>query len=44
MVIPVGDKAQKMILLVKKDENNFEVTEHGNFQFVPLLQGKSINK
>ncbi len=44
MVIPVGDKAQKMILLIKKDENNFEVTEHGNFQFVPLLQGKSINK
>lgn len=44
MVIPVGDKAQKMILLVRKDENNFEVTEHGNFQFVPLLQGKSINK
>lgn len=41
MVIPVGDKAQKMILLIKKDENNFEVTEHGNFQFVPLLQGKS---
>lgn len=44
MVIPVGDKAQKMILLVKIDENNFEVTEHGNFQFVPLLQGKSIDK
>jgi protein-L-isoaspartate(D-aspartate) O-methyltransferase len=44
MVVPVGDKAQKMILLIKKDENNFEVTEHGNFQFVPLLQGKAQNK
>ncbi|MBI5538705.1 MAG: protein-L-isoaspartate(D-aspartate) O-methyltransferase [Bacteroidia bacterium] len=44
MVVPVGDKAQKMILLIKKDENNFEVTEHGVFQFVPLLQGKSQNK
>lgn len=44
MVVPVGDKAQKMILLIKKDENNFEVTEHGIFQFVPLLQGKSQNK
>lgn len=41
MVIPIGEKFQKMILLVKKGYNNFEITEHGMFKFVPLIQGKS---
>ncbi len=41
MVIPVGEESQKMILLVKKGENNFEITEHGLFKFVPLIQGKT---
>ena len=41
MVVPVGDKLQKMILLIKKTENDVEITEHGDFQFVPLVKGKS---
>lgn len=43
MVIPLGEKKnQKMIRIVKKDENTIEKTEHGDFVFVPLLKGKSI--
>lgn len=42
MVIPLGSSnSQKMIKIVKKSENDFERTEHGNFVFVPLLKGKS---
>jgi len=41
MVIPVGEKSQKMILLEKKGENNFDITEHGIFKFVPLIKGKT---
>ncbi len=42
MVIPVGDgSGQKMIRIVREDENNYTRTEHGNFAFVPLLKGKS---
>lgn len=44
MVVPVGDKTQKMNLLVKISEDKFETTSHGDFLFVPLLQGKSQTK
>jgi len=44
LVVPVGDKTQKMSLLVKISENKFETTSHGDFLFVPLLQGKSQTK
>jgi protein-L-isoaspartate(D-aspartate) O-methyltransferase len=44
LVVPVGDKTQKMSLLVKIAENKFETTSHGDFLFVPLLQGKSQTK
>ena len=44
MVVPVGNKSQKMSLLKRISETRFELTEHGNFLFVPLLQGKSQNK
>jgi protein-L-isoaspartate(D-aspartate) O-methyltransferase len=42
MVIPVGDSnGQKMLLFEKKSEKEIVKTEHGQFAFVPLLQGKT---
>ena len=42
LVIPEGNsKGQKMIRVIKKDEEQFERTEHGHFSFVPLLRGKN---
>lgn len=41
MVIPVGENSQTMTLIVKNDSNNFTVSKHGDFKFVPLLQGKT---
>ena len=39
MVVPVGDfnDVQKMMVLDKVGENEFEISEHGDFQFVPML-------
>ena len=43
MVIPVGSSSsQVMIKLVRTGEEDFEITEHGHFVFVPLLKGKSM--
>jgi protein-L-isoaspartate(D-aspartate) O-methyltransferase len=44
LVVPVGEQKQKMILLIKKSENEFEVSDHGDFAFVPLLTGKAQTK
>ena len=42
LVIPTGNRSrQKMLKIVKKSENVYDQTEHGNFVFVPLLKGKS---
>ncbi len=42
MVIPVGGNlGQKMLLVEKKSEKETVKTEHGQFAFVPLLQGKT---
>ena len=42
MVVPYGGSAgQKMIKIVKKEENKYERSEHGSFIFVPMLKGKS---
>lgn len=39
MVIPVGDDdSQRMIKIVRKSEQEYIRTEHGNFAFVPLLK------
>ena len=38
LVIPVGDDVQTMTLYIRKDENEFEKHEHGQFRFVPLLK------
>ncbi|MBI5219325.1 MAG: protein-L-isoaspartate(D-aspartate) O-methyltransferase [Bacteroidia bacterium] len=41
MVVPVGDnKVQKMTRIIKTGDNKYEITEHNNFIFVPMLKGK----
>lgn len=41
LVVPVGDKdSQVMKLIVKTDKNNFNITEHSRFKFVPLIGAK----
>jgi len=45
LVIPVGaGGVQKMTLLVKTAENEYQKTEMGDFKFVPLLEEKENNK
>ena len=42
LVIPEGDsKGQRMIRVLREDEDHFERSEHGHFSFVPLLRGKN---
>ena len=38
MVIPVGDEVQKMKLVTKLSETDFETKIFGDFQFVPMLK------
>jgi protein-L-isoaspartate(D-aspartate) O-methyltransferase len=38
MVIPVGDEFQKMKLVTKLSESDFETKVFGDFQFVPMLK------
>lgn len=38
MVIPVGDEVQKMKLVTKLSESDFETKIFGDFQFVPMLK------
>ncbi len=41
MVIPVGDSSCQVMTRVERiTEEEFKVTEHGRFVFVPLLKGK----
>ena len=40
MVIPVGNRqSQKMIRVIRMDENDYNESEHGYFTFVPMLKG-----
>ena len=41
LVIPVGEKDQIMMLLIRKNETQFEKHEFGDFRFVPLLENKN---
>ena len=41
LVIPVGDAAQIMTMLIRKNETQFEKHEFGDFRFVPLLENKN---
>ena len=40
MIIPVGELNQKMFLIKKTSENNFEKTDLGSFKFVPMLKNR----
>lgn len=40
MVIPVGDRVQEMLKIVRKSETNFQSEKHGDYRFVPLLGGR----
>jgi len=46
MVIPVGEGVeQKMLKIVRTNENNYLREEFGTFKFVPMLESKvAINK
>lgn len=40
MVVPVGpDGKQVMTRIIRTGDDTFEITQHGNFSFVPLLKG-----
>lgn len=42
LVIPVGDEnSQTMFRIIKISEHEFQTEEHGKFQFVPLLDGRT---
>lgn len=41
LVIPVGDNnVQRMYSVIKMDEQNYDIIEHGDFKFVPMLTDK----
>lgn len=44
MVIPVGTDEQVMKRITKIDEENYKEEEFGNFNFVPMLEARVINK
>ncbi len=39
MVIPVGTEVQTMVVVERVSENDFVKTEHGDYKFVPMLEG-----
>ena len=42
MVVPVGDSnLQIMTVVDRKDDNEFKITKHGSFIFVPMVRGKA---
>lgn len=41
LVIPVGEQTQMMTLYQRISEHKFHKSEHGEFQFVPMLPDKS---
>ena len=41
LVIPVGKEVQKMTLVTRKGEKDFEQHEFGDFRFVPLLENRN---
>ena len=40
MVIPIGDGVQKMLLYTKISDDDYDVKDFGDFQFVPMLKDK----
>ncbi len=43
LVIPVGTDVQEMKKIIKTDETDFVVENHGSFRFVPLLNDKATD-
>lgn len=41
LVIPVGEKSQEMILLIKNTDGTIQTSNHGDFSFVPMLEDKA---
>lgn len=39
LVIPVGDKKQRMLRIIRRSETSWETEDHGDFRFVPFLPG-----
>lgn len=39
MVIPIGESNQIMHVIERTGENTYETTQHGDFIFVPMLEG-----
>ncbi len=37
LVIPVGDRVQEMLRVVRKNETQYDTERHGAYRFVPLL-------
>lgn len=44
MVIPLGNKSQKMLRIIKNTDGTLKKEEHGDFAFVPLLKGTAQDK
>ena len=44
MVIPVGADSQVMKRITKIDKDHFQEEEFGNFNFVPMLEARVINR
>jgi protein-L-isoaspartate(D-aspartate) O-methyltransferase len=45
LVVPAGDSdSQTMTLVIRRGEDEFEYSEHGNFNFVPMLKGTVNDK
>ncbi len=42
MVIPVGTGSQKMLLLTKHENGKVEVSDYGDFRFVPMLGNRNV--
>ncbi len=44
MVIPVGTDSQVMKRITKIDDDNYQEEEFGNFNFVPMLEARVVNR
>lgn len=41
LVIPVGQEVQRMKVVRRKSERDFEIVDHGDFKFVPMLHDRN---
>jgi protein-L-isoaspartate(D-aspartate) O-methyltransferase len=43
MVVPVGNDTQTMTVVERLSDDQCQITTHGNYRFVPMLEGKETN-